>query len=158
MMLKGKDIIDELEWMRKRYPNAKIFKTEKKLTEKKPINDRVFSNLPKFNRLTFDERFKEYLRQEEEEEQKKEKQKKEEYFRRKYMERCCNIIKEHHDRMKDDPEHLTTDFLLDITGCNCQKRIKDIFFTSTPKLDARCNLFWGILDTLNLGKVHPKKK
>jgi hypothetical protein len=50
--------------------------------------------------MTFLERFKEYLRREEEE------QKKEEYFRRKNMAKSCNtIIREHYERMKDDPEH-----------------------------------------------------
>jgi hypothetical protein len=71
--------------------------------------------------MTFLERFKEYLRREEEEEQKKK-----EYFRRENMLKSCNtIIKEHHERMKDDPEHLTTDFLLDITGCKCNKKESD---------------------------------
>jgi hypothetical protein len=166
---------DELELMRKRYPNAQRFKTEKK-----PFFDRFYSNIPKFYPLTFDERFKELMRLEEggqltAEEQFRKEMKRErmeaqkieeqelknkiaEERRKKIKKGCYSLLKEHHENLKDDPEHLTTDFLLDITGCYCQKKIEDIFFTSTPKLDERCNLFWGILDTLNMGKVHPKKK
>jgi hypothetical protein len=140
---------DELEWMRKRYPNAIRFKTEQKI----PVSE--------------------------------------------------TIIEGHNDRINDYPEHLTTEFLLELTGCECtkkeklewlklkgkkkkitkdknecvldrfkvvnglwikkmretipQKPINDRFSTITPKLDERCNTFWGILDTLNMGKVHPKK-
>ena len=37
---------------------------------------------------------------------------------------CCKIaIKSHHDLLKDDPERLTTQFLVEMTGCNC-KRVK----------------------------------
>jgi hypothetical protein len=80
--------------------------------------------------MTFDERFKEYLRLEEE------KQKKEEYFRRENMAESCNIIiKEHHERMKDDPEHLTTNFLLDITGCKCNKKENDEKDTNKKRIN-----------------------
>ena len=32
----------------------------------------------------------------------------------------CNILKRHHDVMKDDPEHLTTEFLQDLIGIDCK--------------------------------------
>jgi len=147
----SKEVIngDEFEWMRKRYPNAIRFKTEQKI----PVSE--------------------------------------------------TIIEEHHDRMNDDPEHLTTEFLLELTGCECtkkeklewlklkgkkkkitedknecvldrfkvvnglwikkgwettpQKPINDKYSTVTPNLDERCNLFWGILDTHNIGKFRPPR-
>jgi hypothetical protein len=34
-------------------------------------------------------------------------------------ERVCKIIKEHHDDMKDDPEHLTTEFLKSLLRVDC---------------------------------------
>jgi hypothetical protein len=93
--------------------------------------------------MTFDERFKEYLRREdgqltvEEEYEKEMKQRRLEArklkerevknqrakVRHKEIEKgCCSILTEHHENLKDDPEHLTTDFLLDITGCKCNKK------------------------------------
>jgi len=34
----------------------------------------------------------------------------------------CEIIKEHHKTLKEDPEHLSTDFIQKIIGINCNKR------------------------------------
>jgi hypothetical protein len=34
-------------------------------------------------------------------------------------ERVCKIIKEHHEDMKDDPEHLTTEFLKSLLRVDC---------------------------------------
>ena len=34
----------------------------------------------------------------------------------------CEIIKEHHETLKEDPEHLSTDFIQKIIGINCNKR------------------------------------
>jgi antitoxin component of MazEF toxin-antitoxin module len=34
---------------------------------------------------------------------------------------CKKIIKAHHDKMKDDPERLTSKFLVEMTGCDCKK-------------------------------------
>ena len=33
----------------------------------------------------------------------------------------CRIIKKHHEEMKDDPEHLTTEFIKNLIGINCKK-------------------------------------
>lgn len=38
--------------------------------------------------------------------------------------RCRVAIKKHHELLKDDPERLTTEFLVKITGCKCN-RIKE---------------------------------
>jgi hypothetical protein len=38
-----------------------------------------------------------------------------------YMKTCRRIIKYHHDTMKDDPERLSSKFLLELTGCKCDK-------------------------------------
>jgi len=32
----------------------------------------------------------------------------------------CKLIKEHHDEMKDDPEHLTTEFIKSLLKVNCE--------------------------------------
>lgn len=32
---------------------------------------------------------------------------------------ACDIIKEHHDKLKDDPEHLTTEFIKKIINIEC---------------------------------------
>ena len=71
----------------------------------------------KFYPMTFNERFKEYLRQEDEilEREKRNQQKKK-------MQDCEITIKEHHNLLKDDPEHLSTEFLLEMTGCECRKK------------------------------------
>ncbi len=37
-----------------------------------------------------------------------------------YIKQCRKAIKEHHEKLKDDPERLTTDFLIKLTGCNCE--------------------------------------
>ena len=34
---------------------------------------------------------------------------------------CKRILILHHNQMKDDPERLTTEFLADLTGCDCPK-------------------------------------
>ena len=34
----------------------------------------------------------------------------------------CEIIKEHHGTLKEDPEHLSTDFIQKIIGINCSKK------------------------------------
>jgi len=31
----------------------------------------------------------------------------------------CNILKKHHEDMKNDPEHLTTDFIQRLIGIKC---------------------------------------
>lgn len=33
----------------------------------------------------------------------------------------CNMIKKHHEEQKDDPEHLTTEFMQKILGRRCKK-------------------------------------
>jgi len=38
-----------------------------------------------------------------------------------YMKKCRRIIKEHHEIMKDDPERLTSAFLIKLTQCNCKR-------------------------------------
>ena len=38
---------------------------------------------------------------------------------RKYTKQICNIIKKHHNDMKNDPEHLTTDFIQKMVGIKC---------------------------------------
>ena len=32
----------------------------------------------------------------------------------------CELLKEHHDNLKDDPEHLSCDFLKKIIGVDCK--------------------------------------
>jgi hypothetical protein len=32
----------------------------------------------------------------------------------------CRIIRKHHEDMKDDPEHLTTEFIQKLIGRECQ--------------------------------------
>lgn len=39
-----------------------------------------------------------------------------------YQYRCRAEIKKHHEEMKNDPERLTTSFLIDITNCECKQR------------------------------------
>jgi hypothetical protein len=34
---------------------------------------------------------------------------------------CKVFIKRHHVEMQNDPERLTTDFLINITGCECKR-------------------------------------
>jgi hypothetical protein len=38
---------------------------------------------------------------------------------RSYKCKCRRDIRKHHELLKDDPERLTTEFLLEITGCEC---------------------------------------
>jgi hypothetical protein len=33
---------------------------------------------------------------------------------------ACTILKQHHESMKDDPEHLTTDFLKKLIKVDCK--------------------------------------
>jgi hypothetical protein len=33
----------------------------------------------------------------------------------------CDIIQQHHEFLKDDPEHLSTDFIQNLIGINCKK-------------------------------------
>ncbi len=41
-----------------------------------------------------------------------------------YKNITCNLIKKHHEEMKDDPEHLTTEFMQKLIGIKCKpKRI-----------------------------------
>jgi hypothetical protein len=41
-----------------------------------------------------------------------------------YESKCRSAIKRHAESLKDDPERLTTDFLVEITGCHCKRRSK----------------------------------
>ena len=36
--------------------------------------------------------------------------------------RCVKMLRLHHELLKDDPERLTTDFLVEMTGCKCRRR------------------------------------
>lgn len=53
---------------------------------------------------------------------------------------CCDILESHHELMKDDPEHLPTEFIKEISQCSCKSSIRrkirrDIpFFKSIGKL------------------------
>ena len=38
-----------------------------------------------------------------------------------YVRACREIIKKHHEIMKDDPERLRSFFLVRLTGCNCTR-------------------------------------
>jgi hypothetical protein len=38
-----------------------------------------------------------------------------------YMKLCRRIIREHHEKMQNDPERLTSDFLIKLTRCNCKR-------------------------------------
>jgi hypothetical protein len=33
---------------------------------------------------------------------------------------CCNIIKKHHDALRDDPERLSSEFIKELSGCRCR--------------------------------------
>jgi hypothetical protein len=39
-----------------------------------------------------------------------------------YMKMCQGFIRRHHEEMKNDPEHLTSSFLIKLTGCNCSRQ------------------------------------
>jgi hypothetical protein len=42
------------------------------------------------------------------------------YYRVCYVEKqTCDIIKDHHEEMKDDPNHLTTEFMQKMIGRKC---------------------------------------
>jgi hypothetical protein len=105
MMAKDKSVGDELEWMRKKYSNAIRFKTEQK-----PINNRFYFDTPKL-----DLRCNLFLGIFDTHNMGKVHPKKISYMRE-----CRKAIKEHHEKMKDDPERLTTNFLIKLTGCNCE--------------------------------------
>jgi len=34
---------------------------------------------------------------------------------------CCTILKSHHDLLKDDPEHLPTEFIKKLSQCKCKE-------------------------------------
>jgi hypothetical protein len=34
---------------------------------------------------------------------------------------CRNILRHHHDTLKDDPDHLPTKFIAEMTGCSCNR-------------------------------------
>lgn len=36
--------------------------------------------------------------------------------------KCRSEIRRHHEMMKHDPERLTTEFLIEITNCNCKRK------------------------------------
>jgi predicted RNA-binding Zn-ribbon protein involved in translation (DUF1610 family) len=38
---------------------------------------------------------------------------------------CKKIIAQHHEELKDDPERLKTDFLINMTGCKCKRKEND---------------------------------
>ena len=42
-----------------------------------------------------------------------------EYYSQHRGNKTCNIIKNHHEEMKDDPEHMTTEFIQKIVGRKC---------------------------------------
>jgi DNA-directed RNA polymerase subunit RPC12/RpoP len=35
---------------------------------------------------------------------------------------CCNILKEHHNQLKEDPERLSTEFIKSLSNCNCNNK------------------------------------
>jgi len=35
---------------------------------------------------------------------------------------CCEILEDHHNMMKDDPDHLSTDFIKKLSKCECEVR------------------------------------
>jgi len=37
----------------------------------------------------------------------------------------CKILTQHHDEMKDDPEHLSTEFMKNLIGAKCKSLPKD---------------------------------
>ena len=39
--------------------------------------------------------------------------------KRKYSIQTCKIIRDHHEDLKDDPEHLTTEFIQKLVGSKC---------------------------------------
>jgi len=38
---------------------------------------------------------------------------------------CCKILESHHDLLKDDPEHLPTEFIKELSMCKCKKEIPE---------------------------------
>jgi hypothetical protein len=47
-------------------------------------------------------------------------EKKQQYYKSAWNHKTCKIITEHHEQMKDDPEHLTTDFIQKVVGEKCE--------------------------------------
>jgi hypothetical protein len=41
-----------------------------------------------------------------------------------YIKMCRRFIRRHHEEMKDDPEHLTSSFLINLLRCNCSREKK----------------------------------
>lgn len=39
-------------------------------------------------------------------------------------ETCCEILKSHHEILKDDPERLFTDFIKSLSNCSCKEKIQ----------------------------------
>ena len=39
---------------------------------------------------------------------------------------CRRILQQHHTMMQNDPEHLTTEFMVAMTGCRCKRNVKEI--------------------------------
>lgn len=37
---------------------------------------------------------------------------------------CCNILKQHHDLLRDDPDRLSTDFIKNLSGCACKSKMR----------------------------------
>lgn len=44
---------------------------------------------------------------------------------RTYQSKCRRQIQKHHEDLKDDPERLTTEFLVKICKCNCSRQEDD---------------------------------
>jgi hypothetical protein len=38
---------------------------------------------------------------------------------------CCDILLKHHKDRKDDPEHLSTKFIKELSNCSCEVKIDD---------------------------------
>lgn len=43
------------------------------------------------------------------------------YRKKKEKVEACKIIREHHESLKDDPDRLTTEFIRDLIGVDCQE-------------------------------------
>lgn len=41
-----------------------------------------------------------------------------------YMKMCRRFIRHHHEKMKDDPNHLTSSFLINLMRCDCSREKK----------------------------------
>jgi hypothetical protein len=45
--------------------------------------------------------------------------------RTKFGRHCVDVLRKHHELMKDDPEHLSTKFIADLVGCECPRSKKN---------------------------------